>query len=800
VRGWAKKLRGAAPAVLFFAAASIVMTFPLVLHLSDHVSGDARDPYYTMWVLSSNYRAAAGQGSFWTGNIFFPHTGTLYYGDPLFGLTLLGAPVRLFTDNPVLIYNILYLFSFFLSGFGLYALVRRLTKSGSAAVLAGFLFAYFPYSAAHISHLEILYYGWIPIVLLFMHRFFEKPSWGNVGGMAGTYVMLVLTCVYYGEFFSLFAAAFAVYYAWRTGYWRTRRFWIRSAGFIALSAAVLIPYALPFLKLHERMLFVRPLWEIRFFSAQIQHYLAVPFSNRLWGSILGGPGGDELKLYLGLVPTGLFLYFWIRARRENKPLLPAPTTADPHPKHHWILWDALNFVIFLWIFLLAVNPRFRGNVFGLTVTAQRLEDPVLVLIVSLALRIGLDPPVRNRYAQAIRSIGSDAKFYTLAALSAFLLSFGPEIRVFGQRLIAGPYTFLYRMIPGFRNLRVPARFGVLAMLGFLVVGAFAVSGILSRLNPRKRVWVFGLLLAVGAADFISVPLPLTAVATAKNLPAIYETVARLPAGAALIELPMPLRDNEEFNDAEAVYYSSFHRRPIVNGYSGAAPPGYRIIREAMRDFPARRPFDLLDNLDVQYVLVHASGRHAAQGAEMLGRMPHYLDRAAFVAAAGGDVLYRLLPAAPERREPAAPALKPVGDKKLWKGETGRGRLFLRAAFDGNPATFWTTGFPQSKGDYFQIDLGRVERFREIALRLQDNPLDFPRNFDIRLSLDGTNWTLLNRVMGFFPMLTRATIEDFSTYRAVLSTIPAETRFIRIRLIESHPYRHWSIAEFDLRGD
>ena len=33
MRGWAKTLRGAAPAALFFAAASIVMTFPLVLHL-----------------------------------------------------------------------------------------------------------------------------------------------------------------------------------------------------------------------------------------------------------------------------------------------------------------------------------------------------------------------------------------------------------------------------------------------------------------------------------------------------------------------------------------------------------------------------------------------------------------------------------------------------------------------------------------------------------------------------------------------------------------------------------------------
>lgn len=791
--------RRGALAVLFFVAASVIMTYPLVLHLTDHVAGDASDPYYTMWVLTSNYRAAAGQGNFWTANIFYPHTGTLYYGDPLFGLTLLGAPIRLLTRNPVVLYNILYLLAFVLSGFGMFALVRHLTSSRAAALLSGFFFAFFPYSAAHISHLEILYYGLIPICLLFMHRFFEDPTLGDAVGMAICYVMQVLCCAYYGEFFTIFAILFVFFYAAKTGIWKTRTFWARSAVFAALSAAVLVPYALPFIKLHQRMLFLRPLWEIKFFSAQLQHYLAVPPWNRLWGSILGLAGGDELVLYMGVVPIALFGYFWIKTRKEavaSGEILPVP----PSGKHRWIVWDALNFFLFLWILLLAVDPFFLAKIIGLTISAKRLEESVIVLLISGTLRVCLDAPVRRRWARAFGSVGTTPKFYAITAVAAWLLTFGPEIRIFGRRLLAGPYHFLYRVVPGFRSLRVPARFVVLVMLGVLVVGSFAAAGFLAKMSRPKRVRAFGLLLALGVVDYLSIPLPLTEVATAKTLPAIYEKVAALPSDATLIELPMPAWDSEECNESKAVYYSSFHRKTIVNGYSSTAPPGYRIIREAMQGFPGRWTFDLLENLDVQYVLVHTAGRRSALGADMLHRMPQYQHRAAFIAASGGDVLFQVLPTLKTHREIPGAALKPAGDKRLWKGEASLRRSLIQAAFDGNPKTFWTTGFPQRRGDYFQIDLGRLERFREIDLILQDNPLDFPRDFDIEISAAGINWTLLNRVMGFFPMLSRATIEDFSSYKAVVSRIPAEARFIRIRLIESHPFRHWSIAEINLLGD
>ena len=43
---------------------------------------------------------------------------------------------------------------------------------------------------------------------------------------------------------------------------------------------------------------------------------------------------------------------------------------------------------------------------------------------------------------------------------------------------------------------------------------------------------------------------------------------------------------------------------------------------------------------------------------------------------------------------------------------------------------------------------------------------------------------------------------YGTPKGMRDWLPHETllRQKLIRLIESHPFRHWSIAEFDLRGD
>ena len=274
--------------VLAFAALTAAMTLPLLFHLSDHVASDLRDPLYAMFVMTWNVRSAAsGFAGFADANIFFPHRGTLFYADVLPVESILDAPVLAATGNPVLAYNIVFLITFLVSGLGMYALVRRLTGSGNAAFLAGIIFAFFPYHFAHSAHLEILFMGWIPLFFLYVHKFFDRPTAANALGMAGFYVLQVASCIYYGEYLTLFAALTFLYFIWTKRGWTSGRIWAGLAVFAAASAAVLGPYILQFLRIHARLLFVRSSWEAEFFSAEVQHFAAVPPFNAAWGWLTG---------------------------------------------------------------------------------------------------------------------------------------------------------------------------------------------------------------------------------------------------------------------------------------------------------------------------------------------------------------------------------------------------------------------------------------------------------------------------------------------------------------------------------
>ncbi len=178
-------------------------------------------------------------------------------------------------------------------------------------------------------------------------------------------------------------------------------------------------------------------------------------------------------------------------------------------------------------------------------------------------------------------------------------------------------------------------------------------------------------------------------------------------------------------------------------------------------------------------------------------MARHRNRAVPEAEAEGSILYRVLPWADAHAAPE-PALHPVGDKRLWRGRSRLNRETIGLAFDGDPGTYWTTGFPQQKGDYVEVDLGRVETFDRIVLGQQGRPLSFPRSFIVETSLDRESWTALDFGRNYFPMLKAAQVEDFSAYRSVVSRVPASARYLRITLSATHfSSRHWAISEIDL---
>ena len=786
------KGRSDLPAFLALAFLSLAMTYPLVFHLTDQVPSDLRDPLYTMWLLSWDVRTAGrGFADFADANIFYPHRGVLFYGDALPALALLGAPVLLLSGNPVLTYNILFLLSFFIAGLGMYFLVKDLAVSRNAAFAAALIFAFFPYHFAHLSHLEILYLGWIPFCLLFIHRFFEEPKFKHLLAVAIFYVLQVLSCAYYGQYLTVFAGLMAVYLALSSGCWRKVRFWRDMAILLALTGAVLLPYFLLFIKVHQKMLFVRSMWEVKFFSAELQHYLAVPTINVVWGWLTGSLGAQEWQLFPGLVAIVLTLV-WLLRKRPGNEAVPGGTPIRPK-KRAFAVWDVLNLVLFAFVLIIGITGGFEFEAGLFKVSAHRLDNPFAFLLLSLFLRGLLDRRMRAGAEAYLKATRPAEKFYLFMLVFAWLLSFGPVIRCLGREIIAGPYGLLFDRIPGFQNVRVPSRFAALMMVGLSVLAGRGALQVMNRWrSPGARTRAAAAIGALIILEYLSIPIPLVTVPIKDRLPEIYTAVGKLPAGAAIIELPMPARDGEEYEEASAVYFSLYHRKAVVNGYSGNAPPGYRVVREAMEQFPSDATFDLMDDLGVGHVLVHTEGYRSAEGQAIVRRLMALFSRAEPVAEAGGDHLYRLIPRIRDKADEGP--LKETGDRRKWKARASLNQKLVELAFDGDPKTGWSTGYPQGKDDFFELDLGEAVPLRKIVLVLNTNPLDYPRSFRVEGSVDGAAWTGLYEKAGFFPAVDAGMIEDFGKYVVPIPFGPAAVRWVRVSLTAPHEARHWSINE------
>ena len=95
---------------------------------------------------------------------------------------------------------------------------------------------------------------------------------------------------------------------------------------------------------------------------------------------------------------------------------------------------------------------------------------------------------------------------------------------------------------------------------------------------------------------------------------MYEAVARQPGGAVLAELPLGLPDF----DLRAMYYSTFHWRQLVNGYSGFTPAHYgRLVAALGRTAaPADDAWAALAASGATIVIVH-EGAYLDEGGAVL---------------------------------------------------------------------------------------------------------------------------------------------------------------------------------------
>ena len=182
-----------------------------------------------------------------------------------------------------------------------------------------------------------------------------------------------------------------------------------------------------------------------------------------------------------------------------------------------------------------------------------------------------------------------AIFYTLVAIIAFWLSFGPP---------AGLYTLLFNTVPMFSFMRAPSRFGVLVAFALAVLSAVAVSELV-RSRPRGQ-WIAGGIALATLVELAGIPLGWR---EAPRLPSPYLLLATLPRGP-VVELPFFETRPDFPRHTFYMLWSTYHWQPLVNGYSDYIPADFREIVVPVSHFPTIESFKLLQPIGARYVVFH----------------------------------------------------------------------------------------------------------------------------------------------------------------------------------------------------
>jgi hypothetical protein len=599
---------------------ALVFTWPLAAGLTRDIPWDLGDSLLNSWILAWDaerlLRFLGGDigaiRSFWNANIFYPEPLTLAYSEHLFAQAVQILPVYALTGNIILAYNLLFLSTFVLSGLGMFLFVREITGSARAAVVAGLVYAFAPYRVLQFSHLQVISSQWMPFALYGLRRYFETRRTTPLVGAGAALIAQNLSNGYFLLFFTPFVVAYALFEIAGRKLWKDMRVWVGLSAIAVVVTLVTLPFLLPYLELRRLGFGPRAVNEVKGFSADVFSYWTSPAQSWLWGSVIRAypkAEGDLVPTIAALVlgaagVAGSVSLAWDRARTQ-----PAAASRAMLP----IVWVivAAAVVYSLFVLLILTGNGFTG-IGPFPIAVRNLWRSSRVLVVILGLLLVVSPRAR---AFARQWFGSISAFVLLAAIAAFLMSLGPEIRS-GGRLIGevGPYHFFYWHVPGYDGLRVPARFAMLVVL-FLSVAAGLGATVIERRFRRGGVIAVALGALAVAEAFVApigmngtiaegrYAMPPARVFIGDEVPAAYRFLKSLPApGTVVVEFPL----GEWEYERRYVFYSTAHWHPVLNGYSGHFPVSYNMNATFLRhplDDPDRS-WETLMRSGATHAIVH----------------------------------------------------------------------------------------------------------------------------------------------------------------------------------------------------
>ncbi len=740
---------------LGYAAFACVVTYPLVWHLSSTVLHDLGDPLLSTTLLWWNAHTLPLTERWWNGFAFWPATGMLAFSDHRLGEGLIATPLQWLGASPITAYNLTLLATFPLCAIAAHWLAFTLTARHDASSLCGLAFGFCPFRIAHLPHLELLTAFGMPAALAALHLYkrTRRRRWLWLFGLA---IFVQGLC---SSYYLLFFAVLLV--LWLLWFIRRDDTDVLNGVLVAGSCAIvaLLPLALRFQRIHSWYGFARPFDEILRYSADVTSFLTAHSSLRLWGWTARW-SKSECELFPGATIALVALLGVILASGRDR-------TPGPRSRLGTWLWPAAAVLAALAACGWAYGP-WRVAFAGISASSDAPFKPMTVALLAIAVAVGTSRPMRGAYARQ-----STLAFYGLATVMLLLCSLGPRPTLAGhQFMYEPPYAWLMRL-PIFSSIRVPARFGLLAMLTLATTGALAFARF--RFRP-----------AVGAALAAALALGIAAdgwpsTMTLPPLPDAWPP-ARAAGFAAVLELPL----GDTFADFAATYRAISHRRPIVNGASGFEPTHYFTLKTAL----AEHDPSAFDGLPASgRVLVVVDRRDPAS--EIWERFLTAHPRVTRLAADPPWAFYALDP------PPVEPVACDGEPARIVSITANHGTASLSMLTDGDPHTWWATPHPQRSGDNLVLDLGRTVRSCAVVVGVGEFRISYARKLIVETSTDGGAWTVVavRRMAG---LTMKAALDNPKQVAVAVPLALSTARFVRLRLDEAHPQIAWTVTEVAVR--
>jgi hypothetical protein len=274
---------------------ALLMTWPLATGLGQLGRTDPNDAdgQFSIWNISWVARTIVVDPlHVFDANIYAPHKRTLAYSEANLLPGAIGALPYWLTRNPWLTLNVVLLIAFASAFVGAYLLLLYLTGSRAASVAGGVIYAFCPYVMSHLSHIQLLFTGGIPLSLYLLHRLADSADFRRRAEATGTEGVVsafrrnvaglelgvalaaqALCCAYYGVFAGLIVGYATLVLAGTRGLWTSIAYWKAIAIGAVTSLVLMAPVLITFLRVQQETGFGRTVEDTARWSARPVDYI-----------------------------------------------------------------------------------------------------------------------------------------------------------------------------------------------------------------------------------------------------------------------------------------------------------------------------------------------------------------------------------------------------------------------------------------------------------------------------------------------------------------------------------------------